>query len=149
MRHFRALPTPMRADIRTRLRSRRGSVTSMLFSPAVPSRPPGSATDNESKERGNALAALADWQDAYLQDPGAYSDFLSASTIPPEHMLRDLQLTRAIAEGAQYLGGPCSHGVDPPTKRQDRYEYIILARLVEELRLASSQQNVPLPSNVV
>lgn len=120
---------------------------SALFSPIE--LPFSSLTSPEGRRHQEALAALSDWQEAYLSDHDLRVEFARSSKVPFDHMRTDLQLVRAVAEGAKLLGGPCSHGVELPTVSQDRYEYVLLARYVEELRLVSSKMGVALPSNVL
>lgn len=109
------------------------------------------STGNEGNltRRERAARNLAEWQAAYLENPDRRLEFDRASTIPSEHFLKDTQLARAVAAGAQTLGGLCSNSVAMPTSIQNRYEYIILARLVEDLRHASESQQVELPSNIL
>ena len=121
-----------------------------LFSLVGPSGPP-SSTRPEDRQHQEALAALSDWQEAYLDDHDLRSTFGRAETIPYEHLKTGIntQLIRAVAEGARLLGGPCSFGVQLPTASQDRYEYMLLGRYIEELRQIAGKENVALPSNVL
>jgi hypothetical protein len=126
------------------------SVASTFFSLVDLSDPTSSITPEDPQHQ-EALAALSDWQDAYLDDHDLRSASGRAETIPPEHLKigANTQLTRAIDEGARLLGGLRSFGIQLPTGAQDRYEYMLLARYIEELRQAADKFDATMPSNVL
>lgn len=111
----------------------------------TPGLEPQSADTHPAEQE--AFAALAEWQ-ALLRDSKGGTPQAEGPGTPATHALQDMQLVTSVSEGVRLLGDACSQAVHLPTMTQDRYEYIIIQRLVYELRNAAKAHHVSIDANV-